>query len=119
MLSFSGLHDPPLSGKNIKRNNKLGQKKVVLFPEIDRIKIFLSLTRPLNRMCIRIYIFNLKKKNNKPTAATKKSINQKKQKKYRKKENISGNCLKEINLQLLGSRFFSSPAFSERKILFY
>ena len=32
-----------------------GQKKVVLFPEIGRGKIFLSPTRPHSRMCIRIY----------------------------------------------------------------
>ena len=37
------------------------KKKVVSFPEIGLVKTFLSLTRPLNRMCIRIYIFNFKK----------------------------------------------------------
>ena len=40
-------------------------KKVVLFPEIGRVGIFLSLTRPHNRMCIGIYIFNFKKKTSK------------------------------------------------------
>ena len=34
--------------------------KVVLFPEISRVKLFLSLTRPHSRMCIRIYIFCFK-----------------------------------------------------------
>ena len=34
------------------------QKKIVLFPEIDRAKFFLSLTRPHSWTCIRIYIFN-------------------------------------------------------------
>ena len=34
-------------------------KKVALLPEIDRVKISLSLTHPHNRMCIKIYIFNL------------------------------------------------------------
>ena len=29
-------------------------KKIVLFPEIDRVKIFMSLTRPHSRMCIKI-----------------------------------------------------------------
>ena len=38
-----------------------GQKKVVLFPEIGRVKMFLSLTRPHNQMCVRIYVFKLKK----------------------------------------------------------
>ena len=48
-------------------------KKVVLFPEIGRVKKFLSLTRPHSRMCIRLYIyiyiylyiFNIKKQTNK------------------------------------------------------
>ena len=35
-------------------------KKVVLFPEIGRVKFFISLTRPHSRMCIKIYIFNKK-----------------------------------------------------------
>ena len=37
------------------------KKIVALFPEIGQLKIFLSLSRPHCRMCIRIYIFNLKK----------------------------------------------------------
>ena len=40
-------------------------QKVVLFPEIGRVKIVLSLTRSHSRMCIRIYIFNFKKQTNK------------------------------------------------------
>ena len=36
--------------------------KVVLFPEICRVKKFLSLTSRHSRLCIRIYIFNLKSK---------------------------------------------------------
>ena len=36
-------------------------KKAVLFPEIGWENIFLSATRPLNRVCIRIHIFNFKK----------------------------------------------------------
>ena len=42
----------------------LGQKKVVLFPEIGRVNIFSSLTRLRSRMCIRIYIFCFKPKKN-------------------------------------------------------
>ena len=41
----------------------LGQKKVVLFPQIDRAKIFSSLTRPHSWMYVRIYIFCFKQKN--------------------------------------------------------
>ena len=41
------------------------KKKVVLFPEIGRMKFFLSLTRPHSGVCIRIYIFNIKKQTNK------------------------------------------------------
>ena len=40
----------------------LRPKKVVLFPEIGRMKKILSLTRPHSQMCIRIYIFNFKNK---------------------------------------------------------
>ena len=50
------------------------KKKLVLFPEIGRMKLFLSLTRLHSRMCIRIYIFNFKKQEYK-----------KKQKKLKKK----------------------------------
>ena len=42
-------------------DKKLRPKKVVLFPEIGRVKNFLSLTRPHSRMCTRIYLFNFKK----------------------------------------------------------
>ena len=78
---------------------KRAKKTVVLFPEIGRVKFFLSftrlhsrmcirilknilsLTRPHSRMCIRIYIFNFKKQANKQ----KKTRIQKKQKKLKKK----------------------------------
>ena len=58
----------------------LTPKKVVFFPEIGRVKFFLSLARPHSRMCIRIseYTFLIKKKQ------TKKK-NQKKLKKLKKK----------------------------------
>ena len=36
-------------------------KKVVLFPEIGRVKSFLLLTHLHSRICIRTYIFNFKK----------------------------------------------------------
>ena len=49
----------------LRKSTNMGAKKVVLFPEISRVKIFLSLTRPHSRMCIRIYIFNLKNKKQK------------------------------------------------------
>ena len=41
------------------------KKKVVLFPEIRRMKKILSLNRPHIRMCIRIYILNFKKQTKK------------------------------------------------------
>ena len=50
-------------------------KKVVLFPENSRVKIFLSLTRPHSQMCIRI-----KKKKKKQNKKTKKI----------KRENLTG-----------------------------
>ena len=52
-------------------------KKVVLFPEIGRVKILLSLTRPHSRMCIRVCIFNFKKtkQNNTKQKGKKSKIN--------------------------------------------
>ena len=60
------------------------KKKGVLFLEIDRVKVFLSLTRLHSRMCIKIYIFKFKKRqaNN---INNKKNKHQKKQKKIIKK----------------------------------
>lgn len=40
----------------------IGPKKVVLSPEIGRVEKILSLTCPRGQMCIRIYIFDFKKK---------------------------------------------------------
>ena len=40
-------------------------KKVILFPEITRVKMFLSFIHPHSRVCIRIYIFNFQKKKEK------------------------------------------------------
>ena len=37
-------------------------KKVILFPEITRVKMFLSFIHPHSRVCIRIYIFNFQNK---------------------------------------------------------
>ena len=60
--------------------NEVKPKKVVLFPEIGRIKIVISLSHPQSRMCIRIYLFNFKKskqtnkqKTNKKTKKAKES----------------------------------------------
>ena len=60
-------------------------KKVVLFPEIGPVKIFLSLTRPQSRMCIRKHVSNLKQKTKKTNK--KKKNEDKKQKKLKKKKN--------------------------------
>ena len=59
-------------------------KKGVLFPEIGPVKIFLSLTRPHSRMCIRIHVSNLKQKTKK--AKKKNKTEDKKQKKLKKKK---------------------------------
>ena len=48
------------------------ETKAVLFTEINRVKIFLSLIRPHSRMSIRIYIFNFQKKKKKKNKKTKK-----------------------------------------------
>ena len=47
------------------KNHNIRSKKVVLFPQIGRVKKILSVTGPHSRMCIRIYIFNFKSQTNK------------------------------------------------------
>ena len=64
------------------------ETKAVLFTEINRVKNFLSLTRPHSRMSIRIYIFNFQKKNKK----------NKKTKKEKKKETTEETRISVENL---------------------
>ena len=52
----------------------LGQKKVILLPEIGRVKNFLSFIRPHSRICIGIYIFIFKKQTNKQKKKNKTEI---------------------------------------------
>ena len=93
------------------------QKKVVLFPEIGRVKFFLSLTRSHSWMCIRIHIFNFKKQTSKEKQN--KARIQKKTKEIKEEKRIfPENRFKKINLRLLGRRFFSSPAFPETRVFF-
>ena len=88
-------------------------KKVVLFPEIGLLKLFLSLTLPHGQMYIRIYIFNFKKQ--RTNKQTKTII--KKTKKTKKEKRISPeNRFKKINLRPLGWRFFMSPTFPETRV---
>ena len=62
----------------------IGPKKVVLLQEIDRVKKFLSLTRPHSWMYIRIHIYNFKKQTNRKKKQTRIQKKQKKLKKKRK-----------------------------------
>ena len=73
---------------------------------------FLSAIRPLNRVCIRIHIFNFKKQ----TAEKKEP----KKAKETKEERITSpeNWLKQIKLRSPEWRFFLSPAFPETRVLF-
>ena len=83
----------------LKWENKIppGPKKVALFPEIGRVKIFLSLFRAHSRMCIRIYIFNFKKQQTNKQTKNQKS---KKAKETKEEKRISlENQLKKINLR--------------------
>ena len=63
------------------------ETKAVFLTEINRVKIFLSLTRPHSRMSIRIYIFNFQKKKKKKKQEDKK---RKRERNYRRDENIRG-----------------------------
>ena len=65
------------------------KKKVVLFPEIGRVKIFISLTRPHSRMCMAIYIFNFKKQTNKQKKKQEYKKNKKKTKEVNEEKRIS------------------------------
>ena len=79
--------------KNFK--NRKAKQKVVLFPEIGRVKIYLSLTRPCNWMCIKIYIFKFKTTTTTTATNTskkekrKKNKNTKKAKNFKKEKRIS------------------------------
>ena len=58
-----------------------------MFPEIGWVKIFLSVTRPHNRMCIRIYIFNFKESTKKHED---KKVKETKEQKRISVENLTG-----------------------------
>ena len=89
-------------------------KKVILFPEITRVKMFLSFIHPHSRVCIRIYIFNfLKKKKRKTKKTPKKQGNKKtttrrqKQAKESEAEQISVENLTGYNDRWYGLRICS------------
>ena len=87
-----------------------GQRKIVSFPEIDRVKKNLSLTRPHSRICIRIYIFNFKKQQQQ----------QKKIKKAKetKEDNIFGKSIKENKFAAALLKIFLVTRISENKSFF-
>ena len=78
-----------LSHLVVTRSSSIRPKKVVLFPEVGRVKTFLSITRPHRRMSIRIYIFDLKTKKiqNKQTKK-KQQKNKKKTDRQKAKESV-------------------------------
>ena len=90
-------------------------KKVILFLEIGRVKIFLSLTRPHSRMCIRVCIFDFKKQTNKQK---KNKDTKKKQKKLKKKREY----LRKIDLkkfEVCEDFCRHSPASPETRVFFF
>ena len=96
------------------------KKEVVLFPEIDRVKFFLSLTRPHSQMIIRIHIFNFKKQqtNSKKTNKTNKQINKQKPKKAKEtKEEKTISPVKKIPAARV--KIFFVTRISENKIFFW
>ena len=88
-----------------------GQKKVVLFPEIEWLKIFLSLTSLHSQMCIRIFFFNLKKQTNKQKKNTKKANKA-------KEGNISGKLIKKKISGSLDEDFSSHLHFWKKEYFF-
>ena len=96
----------------------LRPKRVVLFPEIAWIKIFLSLTRPHSRMCIRIYILNFKKQTNKQKNNKKKNKNTKKAKETKEENNIPGKLIKR-KIAVVQVKIFLVTRISGDSIFFW
>ena len=73
----------------LKKIQHIRPKKVVLFPEISRVKKNLSLTRPHSQICIRIYIFLFQRTSSKQTnkQKTNKQTNKQKTKNKKNKRN--------------------------------
>ena len=93
------------------------QKKVVLFPEIGRVKIFLSLTRSHSRIWIIIYIFKFKEQqtnnNKKPKRIKKaKEINE-------EKRTSPENRWKNLNLRPPGKMFLVTRISGNKSIIFF
>ena len=63
----------------------IGGNTVVLLPKIGRVKDFLSITRLYSRMCIRVRIFNVKRKKHKT-----KKAKETKEEKRRSVQNLTG-----------------------------
>ena len=89
-------------------------KKVVLFPEIGRVKLFLSLTRPHSRMCIRVLSFSFKKQTSKQKAP---KIQKKAKETKEEKRIFPENRLKKIFFGRRGEECFPHPHF--RKQLYF
>ena len=93
------------------------KKKVVSFPEIRRVKNFLSLTRKKDEYVSESRFLSSKS----DKQQQQKNKNQKKQKKLMKKREY----LRKVDQKLLKIfrppewRFFSSPAFPETRVLSY
>ena len=94
----------------IKNNFKPRPKKVVLFLEIDQMKIFLSLTRP-HSQCVSEYIFLVSNKQKNKQKKAKKT-------KEKKRESPENWLKKVVNLQPPTWIFFSLSAFPETRVLF-
>ena len=73
--------------KSLIINFTLGQKKVVLFPEIGRVKNFLSVTCPHSRICSSIYIFDFNEQTSKKQKQEYEKVKESKDKKRMSPEN--------------------------------
>ena len=91
--------------KSLIINFTLGQKKVVLFPEIGRIKNFLSITCPHSRICSSIYIFDFKEQTSKKQKQEYEKAKESKDKKRMSPEN------RFKKMRPPGRRIFSLPTF--------
>ena len=97
-------------------NKNKAKKKIVLFPEIGRMKNFLSLSRPHSWLCIITYIFNFKKHQ---INKQKETRIQKSKRNLKRKEKISEKSVKINKFGAAQVKIFPAIRISGNKSNFF
>ena len=100
----------------LKKIQHIRPKKVVLFPEIGRVKKILSLTRPHSQICIRIYIFLFQRTSSKQT--NKKQTNKKQETKKTKETKEEKKISPEKQLKKIAAALVTRISGSKSKFFF-